>query len=215
MSGEWNRYGPTVARGRGTGHRFKTRAAIDMHGHVYVPEADALLGGLPRGDGGGSIAAGTLVLNRRQNEERRANMVDMDLRLRDLDAMGLARQAILPAPGQCFYAAEPESAARATRVLNDGIAELSAKGEGRFLPFGSVPMQQADLAVAELERCMGELGAAPFDARHAPPGARVRILQRHGPRSPHRVAKLRHQPLRRVRRGHQENFLLMRPGQKI
>ncbi len=156
MSGEWNRYGPSVARGRGASRRFACPDAIDMHGHVYVPEADAALGS-PAREAAVGIAPDTVVLNRRQNQERRPNMVDMALRLADLDAMGLARQVILPAPGQCFYGAEPTNAARATRVLNDGIAELARRGEGRLLPFGSVPMQEPELAVAELERCVGEL----------------------------------------------------------
>lgn len=157
MSGEWNRYGPTSAKGRGLGRRFVCPDAIDMHGHVHVPEADAALGTVAREVVPG-VSPETVVLNRRQNEERRPNMIDMRLRLADLDAMGIARQVILPAPGQCFYGAEPEAAARATRVLNDGIAEHAREGKGRLLPFGSVPLQEPSLAVTELERCIGQLG---------------------------------------------------------
>jgi aminocarboxymuconate-semialdehyde decarboxylase len=44
--------------------------------------------------------------------------------------------------------------------LNDDIAEVQAARPERFVGLGSVPMQDSELAIGELERCMRDLGLA-------------------------------------------------------
>ena len=44
----------------------------------------------------------TRILTRKQDEDRTPNLTDLDLRMRDFDAMGLDAQVITPAPGQCY-----------------------------------------------------------------------------------------------------------------
>jgi aminocarboxymuconate-semialdehyde decarboxylase len=43
-------------------------------------------------------------------------------------------------------------------MVNDRLAEIVATWPERFVALGTVPLQQVDLAVAELERCVKELG---------------------------------------------------------
>src|SRR5437879_10077219 len=58
------------------------------------------------------------------------------------------------------YWAEPAHALELSRLLNDHIAATVAAHPGRFAGLGTVPLQAPDLAVAELERCVRELGLA-------------------------------------------------------
>ena len=56
------------------------------------------------------------------------------------------------------YWAKPQDALDLARFLNDHLAGLVRDFPGRFYGLGTVPMQAPDLAVAELERCVRELG---------------------------------------------------------
>ena len=51
------------------------------------------------------------------------------------------------------YWAEPADGLEISRFLNDHIAELVRQHPKRFIGLGTLPMQDADLAVRELERC--------------------------------------------------------------
>jgi aminocarboxymuconate-semialdehyde decarboxylase len=44
------------------------------------------------------------------------------------------------------------------RMVNDRLAEIVAAWPDRFVGLGTVPLQNADLAVAELDRCVKQLG---------------------------------------------------------
>ena len=46
------------------------------------------------------------------------------------------------------------------RLLNDHVAETVAARPDRFVGLGTIPLQDTDLAIAELERCVRQLGLA-------------------------------------------------------
>ncbi|HCU91135.1 MAG TPA: amidohydrolase [Gammaproteobacteria bacterium] len=96
------------------------------------------------------------------NEEQLINvqpkMQSLDERLADMDAMGVDVQAITVPPYQYYYWAEPEVGREVTWQLNNHLAETVAKEPDRFVAMGTVPLQNTEMAVAELERCIGELG---------------------------------------------------------
>jgi aminocarboxymuconate-semialdehyde decarboxylase len=56
------------------------------------------------------------------------------------------------------YWAKPQHAADLSQLLNDNIAETVAAYPRRFVGLGTLPMQGAELAVRELERCVKTLG---------------------------------------------------------
>jgi aminocarboxymuconate-semialdehyde decarboxylase len=58
------------------------------------------------------------------------------------------------------YWAKPADTADLARLLNDHIAGLVDDHPKRFIGLGTLPMQDADLAIKELERCTGSLGLA-------------------------------------------------------
>jgi aminocarboxymuconate-semialdehyde decarboxylase len=102
--------------------------------------------------------ADTNTLNRRQESERAGRMTAYGERLRDMDEMGLDVQLVSPSPSQIYFALPIEVAAPAARMVNDGVAAFVAGKPDRFLGLGTVPLQDAHEAAAELERCMTKLG---------------------------------------------------------
>ncbi len=56
------------------------------------------------------------------------------------------------------YWAQGESAEKVVRVMNDHLAEVCARWPQRFRGLASVPLQNVDLALKELERAVDELG---------------------------------------------------------
>jgi aminocarboxymuconate-semialdehyde decarboxylase len=163
MPEETNHYGATAARAHGKPGR-ETRPAsttIDIHAHVFVPEAGAYVA--PHLDPasvplGRFATPATQALNRKQDADRRTVGTRHGPRLAELDAMGIDVQLCAPAPGQSYYTVPPEHAVVANRMVNDGIAAFCAVRPDRFIGLGTVPMQDAGEAVRELERCMGPLG---------------------------------------------------------
>ncbi len=71
--------------------------------------------------------------------------------------MGVDVQLVMPPPPQCYHTVALEYAVPAARMINDGIAEFVSKHPDRFIPTGTVPMQDGNEAAKELERCMNTL----------------------------------------------------------
>lgn len=155
-----NHYGATAARVHGRpGRETRPRSVtMDCHSHLFVPEAAPIVAGHldPKTIPLGRFATPeTQALNRRQDADRKEVTVSHDLRLREMDAMGVDVQLVAPAPGQCYTTVAPDHAVPAARVVNDGIAAFCARHPDRFVPLGCVPFQEPAAAVAELERVMG------------------------------------------------------------
>jgi aminocarboxymuconate-semialdehyde decarboxylase len=81
-----------------------------------------------------------------------------EVRIADMDRMGIDIQAISPAPRQTYYGADPDLGRAASRAINDFIAEICGKYPDRFVGLGTVPFQAPDLAIAELDRLHKSLG---------------------------------------------------------
>ena len=83
---------------------------------------------------------------------------DAETRLKDMDGIGLDIQAVSAAPFSFFYNLDPEVSLSLARKHNDGIAQLVTAYPDRFIGLATVPMQDANKAVTELERAVKELG---------------------------------------------------------
>ena len=79
-------------------------------------------------------------------------------RLRDCDEAGVAVQVLSTVPVMFSYWAQPDHALDLSRFLNDHLAETVAAHPGRFEGLGTIPLQDPQRAIGELERCIGELG---------------------------------------------------------
>ena len=75
-------------------------------------------------------------------------------RLADLPSMGLSRQAISPMPELLSYWMEAADALQLLQYLNERIATMVDESRGALIGLGAVPLQDLDLAIAELRRIM-------------------------------------------------------------
>ncbi len=94
-------------------------------------------------------------LNRNCEPEQLWNL---DRRLRDMDAAGVDIQVLSPAPFLFFYNLSPQDCQERARRLNTAIAEIVYAHPDRFRGMATVPMQDPELAAAELEYAISELG---------------------------------------------------------
>jgi len=83
---------------------------------------------------------------------------DPAAKIRSMDRRGLDVSVVSPAPPTFFYWTDARAAAAAARLVNDGIAEMVASHPTRLRGMATVPMQHPELALAELERAVRELG---------------------------------------------------------
>ena len=100
----------------------------------------------------------TNATNKAQMRDRAPKLMGIDVRLKDMDRMGVDIQAVAPAPYHYFYFTEADYGAQLAREVNEGIANVVAQHPDRFVGMGSVPLQNAELAVQELEYCVKKLG---------------------------------------------------------
>src|SRR3954470_17031366 len=76
---------------------------------------------------------------------------DVARRTADMDRLRLQRQVLSPMPELLSYWHGGADGAALTRYLNEQIAAMVARGPNRFFGLGAVPLQDVDLAIAELE----------------------------------------------------------------
>jgi len=158
----WNKYEPTAARKRGkAGREVRPKSiTIDMHAHVAVPRAADYvrphldLSTIPLAHYADDA---TKALNAKQETDIRERIAGYELRLADLDAMGIDVQLVCPPPPQCYYTVPLDIAVTATRMVNDGLAEYIARKPDRFAGLCGVPLSDGEEAAKELERCMTKL----------------------------------------------------------
>ncbi len=100
----------------------------------------------------------TRQTNVAQMRDRAPKLMGIENRIADMDRMGVDIQAVSPAPYHYFYFTPPDEGAALAREVNEGIASLVAAHPDRFVGIGSVPLQNAELAVRELEYAVSKLG---------------------------------------------------------
>ena len=134
---------------------------VDIHCHRECDEASDMMKAEAERVGFAALSFGselTKEVNRKQLAFIRPKMESLDDRLADMDRMGVDIQAISVSPYQFYYWASPEPGRDAARMINDSIAVAVAEHPDRFVGLGSVPLQNTEMAVVELERCFKELG---------------------------------------------------------
>lgn len=90
--------------------------------------------------------------------EIEAESWDPAARLAAMDRLRVDLQVISTVPVLFSAWAQARDTLLLHRVLNDHLADVAAAHPHRFLALGAVPLQAPDLAIAELERCVRELG---------------------------------------------------------
>jgi aminocarboxymuconate-semialdehyde decarboxylase len=156
MAEMWNKYANTAARQHGKPGREQRpkSTTIDAHTHIAIPQAGAYikpyldLTTIPLGH---FSSAETKELNAKQEANIRDCMIGYDQRFAIMDEMGVDMQMTMPPPPQLYHTVALEYAVPAARMINDGVAEFVSKHPDRFIPCGTVPMQDGNEAAKELE----------------------------------------------------------------
>jgi aminocarboxymuconate-semialdehyde decarboxylase len=134
---------------------------VDIHCHYLNPEVAARVAPLNPAQYEPHVQFAnelTREVNVKQMRDRGRKLSDIEIRLADMDRMGIDVQAVSPAPNQTYYWTEPELGRELARAVNDRLAEIVARWPKRFVALGTIPLQHAELAVTELTRCVKELG---------------------------------------------------------
>ena len=131
---------------------------LDLHTHYYPP---AYFERIERS--GGDFSFGTSPTGQRIIRYRGARffgvtapMTDVARRLEDMDRVGIDTE-ILSLSTPNVYFVEGKAQADVARLANDAYADLAARHPGRFLGFASIPMDDPDAALRELERALDDL----------------------------------------------------------
>jgi len=74
-------------------------------------------------------------------------------RIEEMDAAGINVQVLSTVPVMFSYWSKPTDGSEIAKFLNNEIAAVVTEFPLRFVGLGSVPLQNTDLALAELQRC--------------------------------------------------------------
>jgi aminocarboxymuconate-semialdehyde decarboxylase len=85
------------------------------------------------------------------------NTFDAGTRRDECQSTGVDIQVLSTIPVLFNYWAKPQDALETSRFFNDHIAETVAEHPGSFIGIGTVPLQDTNLAIREMERCIKEL----------------------------------------------------------
>jgi aminocarboxymuconate-semialdehyde decarboxylase len=141
-----------------SGKKFKV---VDAHCHYLNPEVNAKYAYLKPGMHDATAVFATelsRMTNQSQIKERGLKFSNVTERLKDMNKMGVDVQVLSPAPIQYFYFTEPDVGANISRDINESIAKVVADNPDRFVGLGTVPLQNVDLAIKELEYAVKDLG---------------------------------------------------------
>ncbi|MGH3433758.1 MAG: amidohydrolase family protein, partial [Thermocrispum sp.] len=139
-------------------------AGVDTHAHYFGLDLAAGLSLVndprwpvlvPDVEGGGRI-----MLGDRMFRSVRSVLWDVEARVAELDAAGIALQLISPVPVMLAYWADERVGVACARATNDSIGAAVDRSRGRLAGLGSVPLPHVDAAVAELRRAVVDLGLA-------------------------------------------------------
>ncbi len=135
-------------------------AIVDVHAHC-IPQVlidRLILEGASVGLSVASDDGGVVVTlpNGRRLGPLRNDLTDPALRLEAMDQAGIARQVLSSWIDLTAYSID--DGGRYTRWLNEALAAEAATEPDRFVAVCSVPLQQPEVAAAELEHAVTELG---------------------------------------------------------
>lgn len=98
-----------------------------------------------------------MMLGSKFFREIKSNCWDEVQRIQEYERFNTQVQVICTIPVLFAYFAKPKHCAETSRFLNDHVAEICNQYPKNYIGLATIPMQDTDLAVKELERCKREL----------------------------------------------------------
>jgi aminocarboxymuconate-semialdehyde decarboxylase len=134
---------------------------VDLHCHYANPDVAAKVADRNPAQYDPNVKfanALTRETNQKQMRDRAPKLSSIEVRLKDMDRMGIDIQAVSPAPQQTYYWTDPGEGQALARMVNERLAEIVSRWPDRFVALGTVPLQDSSLAVSELEHAVKHLG---------------------------------------------------------
>ena len=129
---------------------------IDIHSHTEIAKACALVPqkSIPLSS---SLSDKSAAYQRGLIAALEKQLKNPDKKLEDMEKMGVDLSVLSIAPNQFFYNLEGKLALDVTQKENEEIAALVKKYPKKFSGMATIPMQNVEAAVAELERAVTQL----------------------------------------------------------
>ena len=134
---------------------------VDVHSHVLPVELMDAIRRDPRAfqmQVEGTGASEVFIRDDRHSTPVYAEFHDADAKVEGMDRKGIDISVLSVTPVVFFYWLDAEQGLAASRVMNDGIARMAARRPDRLRGMATLPMQDVDAAVTELERVVKEHG---------------------------------------------------------
>ena len=134
---------------------------VDIHCHRECAPAAEMMKVEAERVGFGALSFGselTKEVNQQQLVDIKPKMQSLDERIADMDRMGIDIQAVSISPYQYYYWSEPGVGRDVSKLINDNLASAIGEKPDRFVGLGTVPLQNTEMAITELDRCVNELG---------------------------------------------------------
>jgi len=135
---------------------------IDVHAHFLPRNCFDVV------DNAGKHYGPSIVTNEKGQEEVHVGntnngpiarqLYDPETHIKDMDATGVDIQVLSPAPNTIYYNLETEDCLWFSRRLNDRISQTVKEYPTRFLGLATIPLQEPDKALDELDRAINKLG---------------------------------------------------------
>jgi aminocarboxymuconate-semialdehyde decarboxylase len=141
--------------------RFLT---VDLHCHAFVPEVEQLVKDKPEKQAEPALQRRAMGATSAEYNSKTMlpaafpKLTSVELRLADMDAMGVDIQVVSPTSVQHYYWADVDLAREIVRTTNDKIAEVCARSPDRLIALGNIALQHPELSIEQLDYCIRKLG---------------------------------------------------------
>ena len=131
---------------------------IDFHGHIVnqkvfeITQKNSLHARI-------GLGKQTSLGGNKHSEMTMESMLNMSVRIKDMDRMGIDMQVI--SPSLIHHNTEPLAPVKALKIVqqvNDSVAEAVSEHPERLTGIGIVPLQDANLSAKELDRIVKKNG---------------------------------------------------------